>query len=68
MPTDVLEDYSVMIEKRDGTVMTFRPEAFRLTARCPSTLLLTTCVARYNARMTREGVADRAALVPRKPR
>lgn len=68
MPTDVLEDYSVMIEKRDGTVMTLRPEAFRLVARCPNTLLLATCVERYNARMVREGLADRATLVPRKRR
>jgi hypothetical protein len=68
VPTDVLEDYVVMIEKRDGTVTTFQPMAFRLAARCPSTLLLSTCVERYNARMAREGIADRAFLVPRKRR
>ena len=66
MSIGVLEDFSVMIESRDGTVMTLRPEAFRLVARCPSTLLLSTCVERYNVRMTREGLDDRAVIVPRR--
>ena len=66
MSIGVLEDFSVMIESRDGTVMTLRPEAFRLAARCPSTLLLSTCVERYNARMARDGIDDRATIVPRR--
>ena len=66
MSIGVLEGFSVMIESRDGTVMTLRPEAFRLVARCPSTLLLSTCVERYNARMARDGIADRATIVPRR--
>ena len=66
MATDVLKDFRVVIERADGTLMPLSPEAFRLTARCPSTLLLATCVERYNARMAREGITERASIVPRK--
>lgn len=62
--TDVFKDFRVMIESTDGTIRTYKPETFRLAARCPSTLLLSVCVERYNARMAREGISDRAQLVP----
>jgi hypothetical protein len=62
--TDVLKDFRVVVETADGTLHTHSSEAFRLAARCPSTLLLSTCVARYNARMVREGINERARLVP----
>ena len=62
--TDVLRDFVVIIETSDGTLRTFKPEAFRLAARCPSMLLLSTCVERYNARMKREGIREHAQLVP----
>jgi hypothetical protein len=61
---DVLRDFVVVLETEGGTLQTLRPEAFRLAARCPSTLLLSTCVERYNARMAREGINERAQLVP----
>lgn len=53
-----------MIERSNGTLMTLKPEAFRLAARCPDTLLLSTCVERYNARMAREGIREQARLEP----
>lgn len=61
--TDVLKGFRVVVETADGTLRTYRPEAFRLAARCPSTLLLSTCVERYNARMAREGIHERARLI-----
>lgn len=64
--TDVLRGYAVIVESSDGTLRTYKPETFRLAARCPSTLLLSTCVERYNARMAREGIKEHARLVPRK--
>ena len=66
MTKDVLRDFVVVLETADGTLRTYKPEEFRLAARCPSTLLLSTCVERYNARMVREGINERARLVPRK--
>lgn len=66
MASDVLGDFVVVIERNDGTVMTLKPEAFRLAARCPTTLLLSTCVERYNARMIRDGIREHASLVPRR--
>lgn len=66
MAEDVLRDFVVVLETADGTIRSYKPEAFRLAARCPSTLLLSTCVERYNARMTREGINEHARLVPRK--
>lgn len=64
MAEDVLRDFVVVLETADGTLRTYRPEVFRLAARCPSTLLLSTCVERYNARMAREGINEHARLVP----
>lgn len=68
MANDVLKEFAVVIERSDGTIMTLKPEAFRLAARCPSTLLLSTCVERYNARMIREGIRESATIVPRNRR
>lgn len=68
MTEDILRDFVVMIETSDGTLRTFQPEAFRIAARCPSTLLLSTCVERYNARMKREGLREHAQLVPKSKR
>lgn len=61
--TDVLKDFRVVIETADGTLRTYQPEAFRLAARCPITLLLSTCVERYNARMVRDGIYEHARLI-----
>ena len=63
---DVLENFKVVLERSDGTLYTLSADAFRDVARCPSTLLLTTCVERYNARMAREGVRERASIVPKR--
>ena len=63
---DVLEGYKVVLERSDGTLYTLSANAFRAVARCPSTLLLTTCVERYNARMAREGLRERASIVPKR--
>lgn len=68
MADDVLKDFVVVLETAGGTLQTLKPEAFRLAARCPSTLLLSTCVERYNARMKREGINEHAHLMPRKGR
>lgn len=68
MTDDVLRDFVVVIESSDGTLRTFKPEEFRLAARCPTTLLLSTCVERYNSRMAREGIREHAQLIPRKKR
>lgn len=68
MAEDVLKDFDVVLETADGRLRTLRPEAFRLAARCPSTLLLSTCVERYNARMKREGLNESASLVPARKR
>ena len=61
-----MRDFAVLLESEDGRIRTLRPEVFRLAARCPSTLLLSTCVERYNARMAREGIRETARLVPRR--
>ena len=66
--TDVFEDFTVALERADGTIYTLSPEAFRLAARCQSTLLLTACVKRYNARMVREGINEHARLVSKRRR
>lgn len=68
MADDVLKDFVVLVESTDGTLRTHRPDAFRLAARCPSTLLLSTCVERYNARMKREDIREHAQLVPARKR
>lgn len=65
MTDDVLKNFVVVVETADGTIHSYRPETFRLAARCQSTLLLSTCVERYNARMAREGLVERARLMPR---
>ena len=64
MAEEVLKEFVVVLETAGGTLQTFKPEAFRLAARCSSTLLLSICVERYNARMVREGINERARLVP----
>jgi len=65
---DVLKDFDVMVEFSDGKLRTFRPEEFRHLARCPSRLLLSTCVEWYNTKMKRDGIGEHAQLVPRKKR
>ena len=67
MVADPLQDFVVVLETADGTLRTYQPEAFRLAARCPSTLLLSTCVERYNARMKREGIREHVSLKMRPP-
>ena len=64
MADDVLRDFVVIVESTDGTLRTWKPEMFRQIARCPNTLLLSTCVERYNDRMKREGIREHAQLVP----
>ena len=70
--TDVLKDFRVVVVTADGMLHTYSPEAFReavcLAAYCPNTLPLSTCVARYNARMVREGINESARLVPARKR
>lgn len=68
MADDAFKDFVVVVESTDGTLRTFKPQEFRLAARCPMTLLLPTCVERYNARMVREGVREHAQIVPRNKR
>lgn len=59
-----MRDFAVLLESEDGRIRTLRPEAFRLAACYPSTLLLSTCIERYNARMERERIRETARLVP----
>jgi hypothetical protein len=63
---NVLGAFVVLLETSDGTLRTYKPETFRLMARCPSTLLITECVKRYNDRMRREGIKEHASLLPKK--
>jgi len=65
---DVLKDFDVLVEFSDGQLRTFRAEEFRRLARCPSRLLLSTCVEWYNAKMKRDGIREHAQLVPRTKR
>jgi hypothetical protein len=59
---DLFQDFAVILETANGTLRTYSPEVFREAAHCPSTLLLSTCVERYNARMAREGINESARL------
>lgn len=68
MADKAFKDFVVVVESTDGTLRTFKPAEFRLAARCPTTLLLPTCVERYNARMKREGIGEHAQIVPRNKR
>ena len=62
---DVLGGFRVVLEREDGTLYTLSADAFRAVARCPQALLLTTCVERYNARMARVGLRERASIIPK---
>jgi hypothetical protein len=66
--TDAFEDFVVMLETADGTLYTYRPEAFRSAAKCSTAISLDECVRRYNVRMAREGIQEHARLVLRPKR
>jgi hypothetical protein len=63
--SEAFKEFAVVIETVDGTLHPYKPEVFRLAARCSSTLLLTECIKRYNTRMAREGIKEHARLMPR---
>lgn len=65
---DAFEDFVVMIETADGTLHSYKPEAFRLAARCSIAISLDECVRRYNVRMAREGIDEHARLMLRPKR
>lgn len=63
--SDVFQDFVVVVETADGTLHSYKPETFRLAARCSSAVLLSECVKRYNTRMEREGLRERAQIMSR---